>query len=239
MTPLQTYITKCEPREVTTREGRKFPLNEVYDASGQAWVAKKDVYDFAQRLIGQPVQMVTRTEQNGNFTNYYVDAIIPGAQMPMGQVTQQMPSQFSQPQYAHPLDNPAGVTQQEAIAMNAGWNPQAGQLPQLPQGMPYPPQERPLANPPPWLPNDKDLAIYRQTATKVAAWLSQGQSDPFVFWHMLPEIVGYFRSGNRPDWVIQREVSERLHPQGEQTAEDPASASAEAPPSTDDDGIPF
>ena len=216
MTPIQTYIQKTDTREVTTKDGRKFPLHEIHDANGQAWVAKRDVWEFAGRLIGQPVQLMTRTEQNGSFTNYYADAV-----MPMGGQQQQgnaygAPGAVGQPGYAHPLDNPAGVTRQEAIAMNAGWDPNAAPMPtftQMPTGAPVVPQAAQPAVPPPWVATEKDLSIYRQTATKVAAWLAVVQGNEqaeFSFWHILPEIMDYYKKGIRPSWVTTREVKESL-----------------------------
>ena len=240
MTPIQTIISNVGTREVNTKQGGKFNLHEIYDQTGQAWVAKKDVWQFASGLIGQPVQMMTRTEQNGSFTNYYADAVMPLGVAPPGG-------------YQHPADNPQGVTQREAVALNAGWDPYQQPLnqaapPGVPVGAAVRPQDSPVAAPPPWLPNEKDLSIYRQTASKVAAWLATNDNNPefsrqFTFWSVLPEIMHYYKTGNRPDWVLSQEVADKLHEQteGEKFAEAVVAASGNgenaSPPTVDD--IPF
>jgi hypothetical protein len=210
MTPLQTTITGCDTREVTTKDGRKFPLHEVYDHTGQAWVVKRDVWNFAQQLKNQAVQMQTRVEQNGGFTNYYVDGIVPLGAAPSGG-------------YAHPLDNPAGVTQQESVALNAGWDPYQGAPPPSSVGARPQPQDAPRGPAPTSGPDERELSIYRQTAAKVAAWLSTADAESqFKFWSNLPEIMTWFKRGDRPDWVLAKEVAmlaERSMANGEQKSD--------------------
>jgi len=78
-------ITSVAPRHIQRANGQGFDLWEVFDSNGQAWVVKPQVAEFAKSLVGQMVTFVTRTEvKMGNnpgqqFTNYYADALYPGA----------------------------------------------------------------------------------------------------------------------------------------------------------------
>lgn len=229
MTTQLAFIAGCDTKTITRADGGSFSLYQIHDNSGQVFVAKKDVWDFAQRHVGQQVQMLTRVEQKGKFTNYYCDAVIP-----MNGVQQQ--------QFAHPLDNPQGVTQGEAVSMNAGWNPNT--QPMMPTQTPqtYTPPGMPLQGNGTWAngtstnivapgPTDHDLSIYRQVAAKVAASHSRG--DDLKFWTIIPELMVWFKTGSRPHWVTEQE-----EPQKSEAARAYALAGEAPPPPTDDD-IPF
>jgi hypothetical protein len=78
-------ITNVAPRHIQRANGQGFDLWEVFDSNGGVWVVKPQVAEFAKTLLGQTVTFVTRTEvKQGNnpgqqFTNYYADALYPGA----------------------------------------------------------------------------------------------------------------------------------------------------------------
>jgi hypothetical protein len=75
----RSLIEGAAPRTVTKRDGSSFTLFEV-TIDGQKYVARKAVYDEAQAFIGQAAEVTTRSERNGNFTNFYLDAITPAPQ---------------------------------------------------------------------------------------------------------------------------------------------------------------
>lgn len=54
---------------------------EIYELQlqGQWHRAKKDLWDSAQMLRGQTVFAETRTEQRGEWTNYFVDSLVPSS----------------------------------------------------------------------------------------------------------------------------------------------------------------
>jgi hypothetical protein len=70
-----TRLVNAAPRIVSTRDGRQFTLYELFAADGTTWVAKADVFNIAQTMVGQQVEIVGRVEQKGNFTNYYADLV--------------------------------------------------------------------------------------------------------------------------------------------------------------------
>lgn len=77
MTQIIGTITDVRSREVNKRDGTTFTLQEVFDDEGTAWVARQDVANIARGFIGQRVEMVCRTEQNGKYTNRYIDSVLP------------------------------------------------------------------------------------------------------------------------------------------------------------------
>lgn len=125
------------PRQVNGRNGT-FTLMEV-DLNGQKYVAKKEVADLAARMIGQPVEAVTRVEQRGQYTNYYVDDLRPAGYGGTATVAQP----------------PASVS-----------------------------------------PSDRDRQIWRQTATKVAATLSEGGAGGF--WENVDMLLRFYETGVHP-----------------------------------------
>lgn len=74
--PTQQLIQSAAPRVVNKRSGGQITLYEVM-VNGQQYIARKPVFDQACALIGQQALVETRQEQNGNFTNLYLDAVQP------------------------------------------------------------------------------------------------------------------------------------------------------------------
>lgn len=83
---INTTITAVQPREVTSKkDGKTYTFWDVYDANGDKWDARSDTANIARQFIGQPVTIVTRTEQNGTFINKKLDSV----ELNMGQQIQQ------------------------------------------------------------------------------------------------------------------------------------------------------
>ena len=108
-------ITNVAPRHIQRANGQGFDLWEVFDSNGGAWVVKPQVAEFAKNLIGQTVTFVTRTEvKMGNnpgqqFTNYYADALYPGA--PQAQTPPQTaPSTYAGQSVPAPTEDPQAKT---------------------------------------------------------------------------------------------------------------------------------
>src|SRR5215467_10740096 len=76
-------VTEAKPRYIERRDGSgSFPLYEVWIDGQGPFVARKDVYNIAQMLMGFRVEAVTRSEQKGQFLNHYLDFV---TQMGSGQ----------------------------------------------------------------------------------------------------------------------------------------------------------
>jgi hypothetical protein len=73
-----SLIEAAAPRTFTKRDGNQMTLFEV-TINGRKWVARKPVFDVAEGLVSQMADVTTRVEQNGNYTNYYLDEIKPVA----------------------------------------------------------------------------------------------------------------------------------------------------------------
>lgn len=87
-------ISGLGPRTITPRDGRpSFTIWEVFDDQGGTWRVREDLYNQAQHWFGQRVMATTRTEQRGNFTNYYIDQMQPMGQGPVQQAQQAQPQQ--------------------------------------------------------------------------------------------------------------------------------------------------
>jgi hypothetical protein len=103
-------VTNVAPRHIQRANGQGFDLWEVFDSLGGTWVVKPQVAEFAKSLIGQTVTFVTRTEvKMGNnpgqqFTNYYADALYPGA--PQAQT----PAQYAPQSSGMPLQGSQSVS---------------------------------------------------------------------------------------------------------------------------------
>jgi hypothetical protein len=156
--------------DVTSRQANSargpFTIYEVQMA-GTQYRARKPVYDLALTLRGQTVYAETRLEKNGQWDNYYVDAIM----RPPDQ--QQLPDQPQQVNQA-----PQTQTQQQVA--------QAVQHYQEPQGQ---------AQVQGYIPTDKDRIIWRQTATKVAADLLGPSDGEDSFWANVEKLMWFYETG--------------------------------------------
>ena len=135
--------------------GRKFTLYTVETDAGSFTTAKRDIAADAHRLLNKPAVYTVRTEQRGEFTNYYLEEI------------------------------------QEIGSPSSGSTfPAQKPMPQQPQQQQ---QQAPIGDPVPH--TEKDMAIYRQVAAKVAAHIS---TTPTEFWGNLDDLVSYFATGTKP-----------------------------------------
>lgn len=69
---IQAQVQGVQTRTVNGRNG-PFEIHEVF-INGMPHVAKRDVWEQARAMQGQTVEMQTRTEQKGQYTNYYLDS---------------------------------------------------------------------------------------------------------------------------------------------------------------------
>lgn len=179
---ITTVLTKAEPRIVNRRDGSgSFTLYELFDHEGTAWVVKQDVYEQWAGAIGQTVDMIVRVEQNGQWTNRYADLIQlsqAGAQVPASNAVQQAFQAAQAAQRVQPTvpQTPNTLTAQQGAALLA-----SGQATQIQDVSVFPTR--------------KDDAIFRQTAAKVAATISD---DPAQFWANVQDLAHYFATGQTP-----------------------------------------
>lgn len=93
MNQITALIQSAVPRVVNKRDGGQITLNEVF-INGQAYTARKPVFDQASMLVGQIAQLTVRSETNDRgYTNHYLDGV-------MQQMQTQPVAQPSQPQIA-------------------------------------------------------------------------------------------------------------------------------------------
>ena len=187
------YVANVDSKHIERANGQSFDLWQVHDNLGNIWVVKKNVADLAKTLVGQQVTFITRQEQKGNFLNFYADQILP--LQTQGGVA-----------YSHPMDQPAGVTQAQAQAMNQGWNPyEQPQIPspQLPQ-MPSPFNGQEAAQVVYGSASheaERSASINRAVAVKAAAEICKG--DLYTFFSTLPDIVQFLEDGTLPAKIVE------------------------------------
>jgi len=187
------YVANVDTKHIERANGQSFDLWQVHDNLGNIWVVKKNVADLAKTLVGQQVTFITRQEQKGNFLNFYADQILP--LQTQGGVA-----------YSHPMDQPAGVTQAQAQAMNQGWNPyEQPQIPspQLPQ-MPSPFNGQEAAQVVYGSASheaERSASINRAVAVKAAAEICKG--DLYTFFSTLPDIVQFLEDGTLPAKIVE------------------------------------
>jgi hypothetical protein len=158
-------------KELTAKStGRKFTLYTVETDHGEFTTAKRDLEQKSQRMIGQEADYTIRTEQRGDFTNYYLEEVLPVGTPPPS------PSLFPQN-----MPKPQGQVNHPQVP-----EPSANTMVQQRQ-------EQPIGNPA--FPSDKDINIMRQTAGKVAGAISR---TPEEFWDNIDAIVAYFIDGSKP-----------------------------------------
>jgi len=233
------YVANVDSKHIERANGQSFDLWQVHDNLGNIWVVKKNVADLARTLVGQQVTFITRQEQKGNFLNFYADQILP--LQTQGGVA-----------YSHPMDQPAGVTQAQAQAMNQGWNPYeqpqipSPQLSQMPlQGAVGPPSNGQEAAQAVYgsasHEAERSASINRAVAVKAAAEICKG--DLYTFFSTLPDIVQFLEDGTLPAKIV-----EALFANAGMEPERVPNASAEGasmprpdPPyeNVDPDGVPF
>lgn len=63
-------------KELTAKSsGRKFTLYTVETDRGDFTTAKRELAEQSHRLVGQPARFLVKTEQRGEFTNYYLETV--------------------------------------------------------------------------------------------------------------------------------------------------------------------
>jgi len=173
MTQIVGVLTNASDRQVNRRDGQgSFTLHEVWVDGRGPFVARRDVYMLALGLVNQRVIAQVRSEQKGDFTNHYLDHVT--ADWNGANQPQQPNYQQAMPQQTYNPPSP---------------QPQQQYTPPPSQDEARIAQER------------KDLSIYRQTATKVAATLATvGQTNPnsLDFWNNVNDLIRFYQTGQMP-----------------------------------------
>lgn len=109
-------------KELTRKsDGRKFTLYTVETDHGSFTTAKRDLAQRAYSLIGKPASYHVKTEQRGEFTNYYLESVEPISQAVADSAfTPPMMNQVSGPPsrpdvYQEPVGEPAGPTAKDMM----------------------------------------------------------------------------------------------------------------------------
>jgi len=147
-----------------------FPLYEVWIDGQGPFVARKDVFNQAQGLLGAQVDAITRTEQKGDWTNHYLDFI---------------------EHRAGPMQNPAVVAQQ---AQYGNGQQQQTYQPSQPATSPIMTAQA-VVSEPTEAEIRKQTSIHRQTSTKVAALISKNAQE---FWVNVQDLVHFYEMGVMP-----------------------------------------
>jgi hypothetical protein len=179
MPEYQTVLTEYRPKTVNKKDGSgSFIIHNFIDIQGRELTARQDVANIARGMLNQPLHVVTREEQKGNFLNVYLDFVGPAqGQQPVQNGGQQ------------------AITQAQAAQLQA----------QGPYYVQQPVQQQPQPIPPPTAPpqqvlSEKDRQIHRQVAAKVAAKISTTSNE---FWRNAVDLAMYFDTGMLPTNPVQ------------------------------------
>lgn len=210
---IEAVIQGVESRDVNRkRDGVKITLYEITTNSGVLTASRRQVAEAAYGLIGKPAELtIDEVEKNG-FTNYYlnkVEAPFNGAQTTtIGQQQAQQPQKTA--------FRPPAQPQQHVVETVI---PPQTAIPQAQTGMNG---------------AEKDTSIYRQVATKVAAWLvgPGGSADDFK--QNVARLMNFYETG---EWLADdfstpdMSGGRQFIPEGVNTEQ--------TVPFTGDDDIPF
>lgn len=106
-------------KELTAKSsGRKFTLYTVETDMGEFTTAKREIAELSNRLIGQNARFLVKTEQRGEFTNYYLEAVELNNNAQPSAFPQQMPQQVASP--VPSTLSPQPVTTQAPVGVAAG-----------------------------------------------------------------------------------------------------------------------
>jgi hypothetical protein len=168
-------VDRVEQRQIDRRDGTKGTVYQVHvvGAAAPLETFKRDLAESAFSLVGQQAEVHFTTRTNGQYTNYRLEQILPAA-----------PSPAQRAQMA-----------QEASPLLR----QATGLPEAPvpsQGLPEPPAGNTGVN----VLTEKDRAIHRQVAAKVAAQLvvAAPGTDSATYWENIERLAAYFDTGIIP-----------------------------------------
>lgn len=164
-------IASVDGRHVTRKsDNQQFMLYEVTTENGmKATTSKRELAEQAFDLKGKPAVLVVKDIQKGEYTNHYLQSVYP---------------------------NPGLKSLQEASqqALGASENfkvPTTMYEPALPSpALPQASRDIPIEEP-----TQKNTFIWRQTAAKVSAQISDTSDE---FWSNLDSLVTYFETGNKP-----------------------------------------
>jgi len=131
METVTAILHNYAPRQLTGRNGL-FTLHEIETSAG-TYRIRADMVPTVTQLIGAQVEMVTRVEQKGDFTNYIADHVsiserqpnataqIMGAQQAQAQRGQQQPQQSQQvmPRQVTPQEKEISIHRQVAAKVAA------------------------------------------------------------------------------------------------------------------------
>lgn len=146
-----TTVESVSQRVVQTRDGRSSTVFEIVDGRGTKWQTfKQPIANEANRLIGMAVEINGRTEQNGQWTNHYIDDIrqATGAVQRETFAPAQAAQQAQQAQPPAQRDEPQSYGTEHAKPAGSDWN-------------------------------EKDWSIMRQCAGKVAGQISGNDPKDF------------------------------------------------------------
>lgn len=158
-------IDHVDQKPVRRKDGTNTTLYEVYVVGAIAPLStfKRELAESAFTLVGQSAEAHYTVKQNGQYTNYYLEDILPAPASPA--------ERAQRAQEAQPLLRTAAGLPEPAQALQEA---QASQ-------------------------DEKNRAIHRQTAAKVAATLfAASPSDAPTFWENVRTLALYFDTGVLP-----------------------------------------
>lgn len=94
----QVVIEGAAPRTVNKKDGSGQIILYEVQLQGRKYITRKPVFDTASLMIGQVVLADTRIEQNGTYTNYYLDSVLRQDGAPQIQSAPQQTQTYVQPQ---------------------------------------------------------------------------------------------------------------------------------------------
>lgn len=151
---IQATAVSVKDKEVKRKsDGRSFTIYTIESDHGEFTTSRREMAEEVFRYLNVPARYLIDVQQNGSFTNNYLQDIAPA---------DEAPSVVQQAQESTPA--PAAVVESAKVAGGPGWT-------------------------------EKDLAIFRQTAAKVAARTSR---TPDEFWANIDEVYRFFVDGTKP-----------------------------------------
>lgn len=154
-------------------DGQPFTLYKIETAKGLTLETfKRDVAEAAHATGGQPALLTVKVEQNGEYVNRYLQM---ATIKPSGEAGYAMQGAMQAHAQALPPDADSFTTYRPGGGSVANGNPIT--------------QSRPEG------PAQKDIYIWRQTATKVAAHLSKTDGE---FWANVGLLLAFYETGRPP-----------------------------------------
>lgn len=204
-TTLHGVINGVTRKDLTRNsDGKPFTVWDVETTVGRISAGRPDLAQKAMDLQGESAYFDVSVKENGAYTNYYLNAIkedhqtsggadYSGGRWPEqnGQ-THSLPSHahtvpHSHPHYSQTFRNPGGVAHESPLV--------------------YPDAPDPNPRSSAW--TQKDYAIWRQTATKVAALTSK---TPQEFWANVDDMMLFYEHGKVPAFATSDPAVDQIIP---------------------------